>query len=133
MTTAAIPQPQIQQKCKSLRPGAHLVAVNTQQEHEAIKAYVTAADPTCQIMWTAGKTDNPAGLTDWYWDLGTAKQNIAYFDWTTGEPGNQKPVENAIVIEAAKDFTSGDAPEDVSLSLWFHAQRMCFMCEVDLL
>ena len=140
VTTAAIPQTQLQQKCKRLHSGAHLVAVNTQQEHEAIKAYVTAADPTCQFVWTAGKTYNPAGLTDWYWDLGTATQSITYFDWRNGEPDNVVAasninivVENAILLVAANNFTYIDASEDVSLGWWFHAQRMCFMCEVNLL
>ena len=137
VTTAEINQTQLQQKCKSLHSGAHLVAVNTQQEHEAIKAYVTAADPTCQLVWTAGKTDNPAGLTDWYWDLGATTQNITYFDWTDGEPDNREagriPVENAILISAANNYKYFDVYEDVSFYWWFHAQRMCFICEVDLL
>ena len=63
MTTAAVPQPDLQQICNSLYPGAHIVAVNTQQEHEAIKAYVTTADSTCTYIWTAGRTDNPTGIT----------------------------------------------------------------------
>ena len=78
MTTAAIPQPQLQQTCKDLHPCAHLVAVNTQQEHDAIKAFVMAVTPTCQYLWTAGKTDNPVGLTDWYWELGVTTQSIIY-------------------------------------------------------
>ena len=92
--------------------------------------------PACVDCW---QTDNPAGLTDWYWDLGTTTQNIAYFDWKTGEPDNAHagriPVENAILLMAAYNlnFAYFDAFEDVSYEPWFHAHRICFMCEVDLL
>ena len=138
VTTAAVPQPDLQQISKSLYPGAHLVAVNTQQEHEAIKAYVTTADPTCTYIWTAGRTNNATGMTDWYWDLGTTTQPVTFFAWRTdiGEPNNdvnpQAPVENAIIMESPYDFNWLDVYIDLPHSAWFRSQNMCYLCEIDL-
>ena len=110
--------------------------MNTQQEHEAIKAYFATAGLTCKYLWTGGKTDNPAGLTDWYWDLGTTTQNITYFDWADGEPNNYNRtihVENTIIVDVVKNFVYFDVGEDPSSGSWAQSQKMCFMCEVDLL
>ena len=133
VTTSAFSQAQLQQSCKALQPESHLVAVNTQQEHDAVKAFFTAADPVCGLIWTAGRTDNPAGLTDWYWDLRTCTtQKVTYFNWKSGEPNNKNNIENTIMMEFTSSFKMMDVPEDVSASGWFSSQTMCYVCEIDL-
>ena len=46
------------------------------------------------------QTDNPAGLTDWYWDLGICTQNVTYFSWKSGEP-NSIVSEDVTTVENA--------------------------------
>ena len=120
--------PQVEKLCEYLHPGAHLIAVNSQQEHDAVRAYMTAANLACTIMWTSGKTDNPQGLTDWYWDLRTFNQDITYIEWSVGDPNNgHPPIENVLVLLGWENFKFADAPIDLSF-----ASGLCSLCEIDL-
>ena len=67
-TTRFVPKAQLQQTCQSLHPMAHLVAINTQQEHIAIKTFMQTAAPSCQYVWTAAKTHVPGQAADWFWE-----------------------------------------------------------------
>ena len=95
--------------------------MNIQDEHDMIKAFVSAARPTCRFVWTSGRTDTPAGLTDWYWDLGTTTQlPVVYFAWSTArcEPNNNADgnatVENTILMDSHYDFTWEDVHGNLS-------------------
>ena len=94
---------------------------------------MTGADPMCMLLWTAGRTDNPAGLTDWYWDLGTCTtQKATYFDWKGGEPNYKGNKENAIMLQSTSSFQMIDVAEEVSAAGWFSSNAMCYVCEIDL-
>ena len=134
-TTVMIPQPQLQKTCQAFHPCAHLVAINTQQEQDFIKDYVTTTGPTSTEMWTSGRTDNPAGLTGWYWDLGTTTQGITYFAWKDGQPDNgwSSTIENAIFLEPANNFQWADVMDDLrSIKQYFPTSQFCYLCEIDL-
>ena len=129
-----IPQPQLQQTCQAFHPRAHLVAINTQQEQDFIKDYVTTTEPTCARVWTSGRTENPAGLTDWYWDLGATIQSITYFAWKDNEPNNGISfIDNALYMQTALNFQWSDVQDDLRTQLWyFNSLKLCYLCEIDL-
>ena len=134
-TNKDIIQPQVQQMCEALHPSAHLLAINSQQEHDAVRAHITATDPACKLVWTGGKTDNPQGVTDnWYWDLRTVRQDITYCDWKATEPNNAASSgENTILLTAydPANFAYTDAPEDMS-AYALEPPWLCSLCEIDL-
>ena len=109
------------------------MAINTQQEHDAIKAYITAAQPSCRFVWTSGRIDKPAGLNTWHWDLGTTKQPVTFFNFKGYEPDNDHNQAAAfIVIDTVQGFEWMDIAEDVSGDSYFSSKTMCFLCEIDL-
>ena len=123
--------------CEALHPSAHLLAINSLQEHDAVRAYITTTDPECKFVWTGGKTDNPQGVTDnWYWNLRTTTQDITYYVWDTdhNEPNNHASSgENTIILRAydGANFAYNDAPEDMS-PYARDPPWLCSLCEIDL-
>ena len=117
--------------CEALHPSAHLLAINSQQEHDAVREHITATDQACKLVWTGGKTDNPQGVTyNWYWDLRTVRQDITYYDWKAREPNNAASSgENTILLAAYANFAYIDSPEDMST---YELPWLCSLCEIDL-
>ena len=59
--------------------GAHLVAINTENEYEFLKArieYVVTQQSGHfgrEIWWTGGRRSETAGAWNWYWDDGDGR------------------------------------------------------------
>ena len=133
VTTAAMPWSLLQETCLTLHPGAHLVAVNSEQEHDIIRSYMTSVTSICQSVWTSGRTDVPGHTTDWYWDLGISREQATYLHWEQGEPNNAaKRGENTIILRKGRNFDFVDIAEDVSFSSYWQRKKFCFLCEIDI-
>ena len=132
VTTRFVPKVQLQQTCQSLHPMAHLVAINTQQEHTAIKTFMQTAAPSCQYVWTSAETHVPGQDTDWFWDLGTTTQPMTYFDWQPRRPDNNGGTEKAILMSSAHNYAFEDDLDDLSNNAWYNSKTLCFICEIDI-
>ncbi len=130
-SSPSITYSQAQQYCRDVHPAAHLVAINTEEEHNYLRNYLQEGDrASCECVRTAGKAYVQGSPDKWYWEIGAQKQNVTYFDWANGQPTNTGGQENTLMMFSFKSYKFGDTAEDVSTRSWYASKVVCNVCEV---
>jgi hypothetical protein len=113
------------QACEQL--GAHLVAVDSEDEQQALEGLMAPTSEACGAWWTAGETSatDTRDKESWYWHVGCQARPMDYRKWDSGQPNNKQGDEQHLRMRAASEYQWSDISPNPSTPF-------CALCEIDL-